>query len=150
VSCFLPGTKVSTNDGPLPIEKVRPGDCVLSQHPDTGELAYRPVVTTTMRPPSPTLRIGVGDEEIAATRGHPLWVVGEGWVMAKELRVGDRLHGVNGAVTIEYIQPGPESEAFNLVVADYHTFCVGTHRILAHDNQARKPTRAVVPGLRVE
>jgi hypothetical protein len=150
MSCFLPGTRVSTNTGPLPIEKVRRGDYVLSQAPDTGELAYRPVLETTVRPPSPTLRIGVGKEEIAATRGHPLWVVGEGWVMAKELRVGDRLHGVHGGVKIDYIEPGTESEAYNLVVADFHTFCVGQHRVLAHDNRARQPTRAILPGLLAE
>ena len=149
-SCFLPGTRVSTNTGPLSIEKVRRGDLVLSQDPDTGELAYRPVLATTVRPPSPTLRIGVGKEEIAATRGHPLWVVGEGWVMVKELKVGDRLHGVHGGVTIDYIEPGAKSEAFNLVVADFHTFCVGGHRVLAHDNLARQPTRAIVPGLIAE
>ena len=134
----------------MPIEKVRRGDFVLSQDPDTGELAYRPVLETTVRPPSPTLRIGVGKEEIAATRGHPMWVVGEGWVMAKELKMGDRLHGVHGGVKIDYIEPGAESEAFNLVVADFHTYCVGQHRVLAHDNLARKPTRAMVPGLVAE
>ena len=70
-SCFLPGTRVSTNTGLLSIEKVRRGDYVLSQDPDTGELAYRPVLATTVRPPSPTLRIGVGQEEIAATARTP-------------------------------------------------------------------------------
>jgi hypothetical protein len=147
VSCFLPGTPVATNVGPLPIERVRPGDYVLSQHPATAELQYRPVVDTTVRPPSPTLRIGVGKEEIVATRGHPLWVAGEGWVMAKELRVGDHLHGLRGPARIDYIEPGPESQAFNLVVADHHNYFVGGQRILAHDNLARRPTRAKVPGL---
>ncbi len=145
--CLLPGTPVSTNAGPLPIEKVRPGDYVLSQHPETGELQYRPVVDTTVRPPCPSLRIGVGKEEIVATRGHPLWVTGEGWVMAKELRVGDQLHGLRGPVRIDYIEPGPDSQAFNLVVADHHNYFVGGQRVLAHDNLARRPTRAKVPGL---
>jgi hypothetical protein len=145
--CLLPGTLVATNTGPLSIEKVRPGDCVLGQDPNTGELAYRPVIGALMRPASPTLRIGVGGEEIAATRGHPLWVAGEGWVMAKELLKGDLLHGVRGAVPIDYIEPGPESIAYNLVVADFHNFVVGKQLVLTHDNTIRRPTSARVPGL---
>lgn len=145
-SCFLPGTKVWLDTGPVGIEKVRVGDRVLSQDQETGELDYRFVTATTLRPPSPTLRIGVPKEEIVATLGHPLWVVGKGWRMAKEVMVGDHLHGVHGGVPVTYIEKGPESNAYNLVVADFNTYCIGDHRILVHDNLARRVTRAVVPG----
>jgi hypothetical protein len=150
VSCFLPGTKVWTDDGPLPIERVRVGDRVLSQDPDTGELTYKLVVDTTVRPPSESVRLGLGDEEVVATLGHPLWVVGEGWVMAKELRVGDRLHSVSGGASIDYIEKGPKSEAHNLVVEGFNTYFVGKQRVLVHDNCPRRPTDAKVPGLRAE
>jgi hypothetical protein len=132
------------------IEMIRPGDYVLSQHPETGQVAYCPVLDTMIRPSSPTLRIGVGDEEIAATLGHPLWVVGDGWRMAKELVEGQYLHGLRGGVRIDSIEEGPEFEAYNLVVADHHTYFVGKHRVLAHDNRAREATRAIVPGLIVD
>jgi hypothetical protein len=145
-SCFLPGTKVWLDTGPVAIEKVRIGDRVLSQDPDTGELDYRFVTGTTIRPPSPTLRIGLPNEEIAATLGHPIWVVGKGWRMAKEIDVGDHLHGLHGGVPVEYIEKGPNSNAYNLVVAGFNTYCIGDHRILVHDNMARKATQAVIPG----
>jgi hypothetical protein len=146
LSCFLPGTQVWTNTGAMSIEKIRPGDYVLSQNAETGEVAYRLVLQTMTRPPSPTLRIGVGDEEIAATPGHPLWVVGEGWRMAKELVEGQRLHGLRGGMPIKYIEAGPNYEAHNLVVADHHSYFVGKHRLLAHDNRTRKATNALLPG----
>ncbi|HUG69533.1 MAG TPA: polymorphic toxin-type HINT domain-containing protein [Pirellulaceae bacterium] len=145
-SCFLPGTLVWTETGSVPIEKVRAGDRVLSQHPETGELTYKLVIDTTVRPPSTTLRLGLGEEEIATTLGHPLWVAGNGWLMAKELKVGDLLHGVHGSLPIDYIEAGPESEAFNLVVADFSTYFIGQHRILVHDNRARLATDAALPG----
>jgi hypothetical protein len=150
LSCFLPGTQVWTNTGMMSIEKIRPGDYVLSQNVETGEVAYRLVLETMTRPPSPTLRIGVGDEEIAATLGHPLWVVGKGWQMAKELVEGQHLHGLRGGVPIDYIEQGPEFEACNLVVADQHTYFVGKHRVLAHDNRARVATKAILPGFCVD
>jgi hypothetical protein len=150
LSCFLRGTQVWTDTGALPIEAVRVGDRVLSQDQETGELAYKLVLDTTVRPPSPTLRIGVGDEEIATTLGHPIWVAGKGWRMAKELKPGELLHGVHGGVPIDYIEPGPEAEAYNLVVADFNSYFVGNHRVLVHDNLARAVTAAVLPGLVME
>jgi hypothetical protein len=146
-SCFLAGTMVWLDTGPQPIEKVRAGDRVLSQDENTGELSYRFVVGTTIRPPSKTLRFGLPNEEIVATLGHPIWVVGKGWRMAKEIVAGDQLHGINGSVPVEFIEKGPEAEAYNLVVAEFNTYFVGEHRVLVHDNAARSPTKSVLPGL---
>ena len=50
-----------TQTGLVPIEQVKIGDRVLSQDPETGELAYKVVLDTTERPASPMLRITVGD-----------------------------------------------------------------------------------------
>ena len=146
-SCFMPGVPVWTEAGLVPIERVRVGDRVLSQNPDTGELAYKFVLHTTVRPPSETLRLLVGDDEIVTTLGHPLWAVGEGWKMAKFLEQNQRLRSVRGAVNIDLVQPGPMTQAHNLVVADFNNYFVGNSGVLAHDNTIRKPTRAVVPGL---
>lgn len=146
MSCFLRGTQVWTDTGAVSIENVRAGDRVLSQSQETGELSYKLVLDTTIRPPSPSLRLGIGSEEIVTTLGHPMWVVGKGWRMAKELEPADFLHGVHGCVPIDYIQPGPEAEAYNLVVADFHNYFVGKQRVLVHDNQMRKATDATLPG----
>jgi hypothetical protein len=146
VSCFAAGTLVWTETGPVAIEDVRRGDRVLSQEPDSGELAHRIVLDTTIRPPSPTLQIQVADEQIEATLGHPVWVVGSGWRMAKELKVGDQLHGVQGGMTIDNIEPGPESQAYNLVVAETSTYFIGKHRLLVHDNMPRRAMDLPVPG----
>ena len=146
VSCFPAGTLVWTDIGPVAIESMRRGDRVLSQHPNSGELTYQLVLDTTIRPPSETLKILVADERIEATLGHPFWVVGDGWRMAKELKVGDQLHGVQGGVTIDKIEPGETVEAHNLIVADTNTYFVGKHRVLVHDNKPRRAIELPVPG----
>lgn len=149
-SCFLPGTDVWTETGPLSIEKVKAGDRVLAQHPDTGELAYRMVSGTTVGPPLKTLRILIDDEELVCTLGHPFWLVGSGWKMAKELKVGDRLHGLHGSVAIDAIEEGPASNAYNLIVSEFATYFVGKHRVLVHDIRLRRPTDSIVPGLVID
>ncbi len=42
--------------------------------------------------------------------------------MAKETQVGDRLHGLNGSVTVTSIASQAAEPAYNLVVADFHTY----------------------------
>jgi pretoxin HINT domain-containing protein len=145
--CFVKGTPVWTKIGQRPIETLEIGDLVLSQDVNTGQLAYKPVIGRTVRPPSSIVKISVGGEEIQATRGHPFWVAGAGWRMAKEIGEGDVLHGVTCAPRTEAVEPVIDAEAFNLIVADFSTYFVGESGVLVHDNTPRKPTRATVPGL---
>jgi len=153
-SCFPQGTKVWTLTGPVGIEAIRPGDQVLSQHPVTGELTYKPVLQTTTRDPSPMIKLSLGSETIAATRGHPFWVAGEGWRMAKELAAGSPLHGLSGAVPLAAVEETPPAKAwyefsYNLIVDDFHTYFVGDSRVLVHDNELfiHDQTTNPLPGL---
>ena len=50
-SCFAPGTKVWTLTGRMPIAQIKIGDRVLAQNVESGELAYKPVLAVTTRPP---------------------------------------------------------------------------------------------------
>jgi hypothetical protein len=153
-SCFPQGTKVWTLTGPVAIEEIQTGDQVLSQHPESGELAYKPIMQTTTRDPSPMIKIDLGSETIAATRGHPFWVAGKGWRMAKQIEAGLPLHGLSGAVSVVGVEEAPPAEAwyefsYNLIVDDFHTYFVGDNRILVHDNRlfAHDHTSSPLPGL---
>jgi len=91
--------------------------------------------------------IRAGGDEITTTLGHPFWVDGRGWKMAKELKDGDLLHSLNGAVRIDKVENAGEEKAYNLVVDEFNTYFVGQQGLLVHDNEFRRPTRAIVPGL---
>jgi hypothetical protein len=148
MSCFAAGTPIVTEYGPKPIEEVQLGDRVLSQDVETGELAFKPVFKTTVRPPVPLLKITTDRGELICTGGHPFWVNGESWLYARELQPGMRFHSVDGASEILSVEDaGREEKAYNLIVADFHTYFVGEGRVLCHDNTPRAPTNALVPGL---
>lgn len=147
-SCFPWNTKVWTLTGAVDINQIKPGDRVLSQQPFTGELSYQPVLQVTRRKPSPMIEIGLGREALRATRGHPFWVCGEGWKMAKELAVGMWLHSTEGPICIDRVselsaarpwleqpdgKPGQEL-SYNLVLEACHNYFVGEAKILVHDN----------------
>jgi hypothetical protein len=144
--CFAAGTPVVTLTGPVAIEKLQIGDRVLAQNPDTGELAYKFVMGLTIRPPAETVLVSTTHGEIRASRGHPFWIVGKGWRMAKELEVGDRLHCLEGSARVTAIVGQPNERVYNLTVADYGTYFVGEGQVLVHDNTPRLPTRAALPG----
>ncbi|TWU28249.1 polymorphic toxin-type HINT domain-containing protein [Bythopirellula polymerisocia] len=147
MSCFIAGTPVWTQAGPVAIETIQVGDMVLSQDPVTGELDFRPVTLTTVRKPSPTVELGLGSETIIATRGHRFWIAGDGWQMAKFLKAGDQLWAVGGAYLLDTAEPSSDAEAFNLEVGQFHTYFVGHSKVLVHDNRCPLPTTAVLPGV---
>ncbi len=146
-SCFPPGTLILTISGSTPIERIKCGDRVLAQNPETGELAFKTVQGVTLRPPASMIRIGTGSQSITSTRGHPFWVNGRGWLMAKQLEVGMLLHSLNGALVVDSLEEARASEAYNLVVSDFDTYFVGDQQILVHDNLPLEETTALVPGL---
>lgn len=146
-SCLAAGTPVWTEWGPTPIDKIRVGDRVLSQNVETGELTYKPVLKTTVRPPARWTKFNAGGDKIVCTGGHPFWICGDGWVMARHLTPGTRFHSVTGTMPVHSVETAGEGRAYNLVVADFHTYFVGDAKILSHDNTIRKPANVLVPGL---
>ncbi len=146
-SCFAAGTPVWTQEGPRSIEEIEVGDLVLSQDPISGTLDFRPVLQTTVRPPSAVRKITFDGETITSTLGHRFWITGHGWQMTKFLEPGFRLFGANGSLQIEAIESAGETEAFNLMVAEYHTYFVGQRRLLVHDNTIPQHSLTIVPGV---
>jgi hypothetical protein len=150
MSCFALGTPVWTQSGMAPIERIAVGDLVLSQHPKTGELAFREVLAKTVRPPTKMARVATGDSSVEATLGHRFWINDKGWEMTKFLSPGASLHTLDGPAAVTSLEPLAASEiteAYNLVIDDFHTYVVGQHRIVVHDNTCPQPVKVDAPGL---
>jgi|GEM_PF-644345 len=148
--CLAAGTCIWTIHGPKEIQTMQIGDLVMARNQDTGELAYKPVIRTSVRPLSTLFKIRIEGETIETSGGHLFWVSGEGWVRSRELRDGMMLHGAAGPSRILSIEQGQTAETYNVVVADFNTYFVGDAKVFSHDNTVRKATRAIVPGLRLE
>jgi Pretoxin HINT domain len=134
ISCFGAGTMVRTLSGSQPIESLKLGDQVLTQSIKTGALAYKPILVVHHNPPSKTFEIKLGEETIVSSHFHRFWKAGSGWVMARDLKVGDPIRTLNGTVQVKAIVDGKVVPVFNLDVADDADFFVGEVGALAHDN----------------
>jgi hypothetical protein len=145
--CLAAGTSVWTDRGQMSIEQIRPGDRVLAQHPESGELAYKPVLHVTVRPPKGLVALRMGDEIIVTTPGHRFWVAGTGWRRAREVAPQSLVHTARGSVPVATVKPAPPAETYNLVVADFHTCFVGRTGLLCQDLLIPRATSNLVPGL---
>ena len=148
-SCFGAGTLVRTLDGPRSIEDIREGEPILTQNTTTGALGYHPVIVAYHNPPNATFRIELGQETIVATGIHRFWKAGEGWVMARELKPGDRLRTMSGIVQVKTVEPDKVQRVYNLQIADGDSFFVGKNGVLAHDNSIVNPTEKPFDGVPV-
>ncbi|MGE0755889.1 MAG: polymorphic toxin-type HINT domain-containing protein [Pirellulaceae bacterium] len=148
--CFVAGTQVQTSRGPRPIEQIRVGDLVLAQDVESGELALKPVLRTTVRPVSRVWRVTVGKEVLETSGGHLFWVTGRGWARSRELLSGMEVRCLRGSLPQDTEEVERAALTYNLDVADFHTYFVGEQLVLTHDVTLRRPTAAVVPGWHAE
>ena len=68
-----------------------------------------------------------GGASISTTLEHPFYVDGKGWTLPGELRIGDRIPGLDPreSVAVRAISATRrDAKVYNLRVADYHTYFV--------------------------
>ncbi|MDR3636381.1 MAG: polymorphic toxin-type HINT domain-containing protein [Isosphaeraceae bacterium] len=137
--CFGKGTLVRTLFGLQPIETLRIGDRILAEDPGTGALSYQPIVVVRHNPPSPTLRIRFGGDEIVSTPIHRFWRAGKGWVLARDLKRGDTVRVLGGTAEVASVESDEVQPVFNLELPESHTFFVGPQGALVHDDTRARP-----------
>ena len=146
--CLVAGIPIQTKNGLRAVESIRTGDLVLTNEVESGSLEFRPVIKTTIRPPTDTMKIVTDDETIQATLGHYWWVAGQGWLRTKELQAGMKLHTATGTIQINEVLAVEEKlPTYNLVVDVSHTYFVGKNRVLSNDATDLRATTTRVPGL---
>jgi len=136
-NCFTAGTKVLTELGERNIEEINVGDRVLSKNEETREISYKEVTHLYRNEKNIIYEISVGNQTIETTDNHPFWVENKGWVLAADLKVGDKLQQSNGnTLTIDKINIVEYKEAvrvYNFTVADYNTYFVSNLGIWVHN-----------------
>jgi hypothetical protein len=147
-SCLAAGTPIWTDAGPVAVEKIKVGDRVLAQHFETGELAYKPVLHTTVRLKAELVKLElVAADAVTCSVGHPFWISGKGWVKARDIQPQMNFHGAAGTTPLRRSEPAGVGPVYNVIVADFHSYFVGDALIYSHDITARKPSDLSVPGL---
>ena len=128
-ACFAAGTPIRTPAGWTAIERLRPGDLVLSrdEFDPLGPVGPKAVEEVFERV-SPVLDLRAGGRVVRTTGEHPFFAEGKGWTPARDLHPGDRVATMDdGWVLVEAVDdPGLIVSVYNCRVAGHHTYFVGT------------------------
>jgi hypothetical protein len=139
--CFVAGTTVHGEAGPVPIETIRVGDRVLGMQMDG--LSPRPAVGVVQhlftRTVDRVVEIEVGDELLVCSLEHPFYVHERGWVAAGELEAGAVLLSREGRpVEIRRVVHAERAATVhNIEVAGIHDYFVGREGVLVHNKAMR-------------
>ncbi|MBD0256487.1 MAG: hypothetical protein ICV83_12280 [Cytophagales bacterium] len=147
-ACFVAGTLVATAEGLRPIEGIRAGQKVQARDVFSGQTGYGTVRRQFVRQATQLVRLWVGGTLIEATVEHPFYINGH-WLPAGQLQKGDQLTLAQGSVTAsvrgDYLTPAMARvdsiayldtlvRVYNLEVAGFHTYFVGTQGVLVHND----------------
>ena len=89
--------------------------------------------------PDKLLKINLSHEAITATGIDRFWKVGQGWVMARDLKPGDLLRSLGGVSAVKSVADAGSEPVFNLKVMQAQSFFVGQRGMLVHDNSLVEP-----------
>ncbi len=134
-NCFPAGTRVKTNRGSKPIERVRIGDRVWARDLKTGKPRLRRVTGLFSKRAQRLLTITVGTSKFEVTPEHPMWVAGRGWVDSGHLREGDHLARFDGR-EVEVASIRHRSAAvtvYNFEVEGDRNYFISDEQLLVHN-----------------
>ena len=145
--CLAEGTPVLTPEGPIPIEKLRVGDGVVTI---AGGKADFGRVLTRMAVESETfLEIAIPEAKLRLTPEHPVMVGRGSYLLAKLLKPGHEIytlqHGRLAATAIQSIRSRLERKpVYNLLVAPGGTFTAAG--IVVHNKGCFLPDSPILKG----
>ncbi len=154
IGCFPAGTEVQTPQGPRPIEKLVRGDPVIGHDPMSGATLQDRVKLVERRPATDIMTLELTDgSTLRATTEHPFWVIGSGWVRAKELLTGDAIRTLDGDITVKRLSapaPGAKPEyVYNVGVEGSAGYFVGGGKLLVSPCDLMIHNIGEVPSARV-
>jgi hypothetical protein len=132
---FSGDTLVATDEGEQPIVTLRIGDVVLAYNEGLGRTGWYTVTGVWVHDDPVIEYVTIDGERIETTPEHPFFTEEYGWQSAVELRIGTHVRNADGNYGIvQTIQFAFRTQPmYNLTVEGAHTFFVGQHQWLVHN-----------------
>ena len=138
---FSADTPVATEDGPVRIDQVEPGDEVIAYDPATGQAGRQRVTAVVSHLDDQIETLLVDEETILTTPDHLFLTTDRGWIPAVNLRVGEAIRKADGTSgVVKGLTVAERHELmWDLAVEDVHTFAVGDGGLVVHNKCGPQP-----------
>ena len=140
------GTWVWTRRGQRAIETILPGDYVLAQNPQTGELAYKVVLAVSRPQRIRVSKVELDETELHCAPDHVVWATGIGWQRVSKLAPGQSIHGTTSEARVRHVDTAFDIDSYDLTVEGFHAFFIGVQGLLVHDASPIAPAYVALPG----
>ena len=131
-----PETVVHTPSGVMSLASLHAGDCLVSGDFPSDTLSTSTISAIAHFTVSASVNITLGDETIVVAPLQRFYVISERcWIPAVLLTSRQVIRTASGTITIDKVNvvAGP-TNVMTLFVEDIHTFFIGKHQILTHNN----------------
>ncbi|MCZ8286045.1 MAG: polymorphic toxin-type HINT domain-containing protein, partial [Bacteroidia bacterium] len=147
--CFTKGTKIWADSGLVNIEDIKAGDIVFAYNVKNKRVVTRKVAKSYIRVVNQLVKLEYGNEVIFTTSEHPFYV-GNTWIEASKLQVGDLLFLHDKSVLpIKQISIiDTVVNVYNFTVEDEHNYYVGESKVLVHNNDCGQPLKNISGNLK--
>jgi hypothetical protein len=140
IVCFTKGTLIHTPSGFKEIESIVNGDNVYSYNLNNDAIEVDTVVNILSRHTDHIYKIKAGAELIQVTSEHPFYLPSQGWVKAKDLKVGDILKNKSAIevkiTNIDFSEV--EVMVYNIEVNKNKNYFVTKSKVLVHNKKILK------------
>ncbi len=134
-TCFVKGTKITTQNGEKNIEKLKEKDLVLTYNEITGKNEYQKIERTIESNTKETLIIKTNNKQIEVTKSHYFYVFEKGYIKASELKKDYYLLNSNNEkekiIEIKRKKYDNSIKTYNLQIAKNHNYYA--ENILVHN-----------------
>jgi RHS repeat-associated protein len=133
---FTADAQVALSDGStVAISALRPGDSVLAYDPTTGKTGPHTVTAVMVNQDPATEHLALDTGSIETTPNHPFFTADRGWVLAGDLKIGEKIRTADGtdATVVSFTIDDHPAAMWDITVQGAHSFFVGDGRVLVHN-----------------
>ena len=135
--CFVAGTKVKIENGFKNIEEIKAGDKVYSYNLDNNNIELKKVTNIIKSNTIDTYVVTIDKNKVEMTPKHQVYIIDKGWTRAYDLKVGDKMLGINGEKisinNIEYKRYATPIDTYNLTVEGNSNYFITDIQVLVHN-----------------
>jgi RHS repeat-associated protein len=133
-SSFVAGTLVSLDIGAKPVEELVAGMTVWAHDTRTEKNYTAQITEVSSRTVHEVVTIETDESSVTATREHPFYVQGRGWVRADALATNDTLRTRSGTAAVKAVRVESRTQqVFSIGVSPFHDYFVADAELLVHN-----------------